>query len=117
MILEMYRQYKVRRMFETFIKWEIYKDLNFTLDKLGFKVEDDNSVLAEGSCLIRDLNKELGFDLPISGPKTLNGLIIEYIQEIPDSGTTLKIENYLIEILKKEEMAVKLARIKSINVI
>ena len=38
-------------------------DLNFTLDKLGFKVEDDNSVLAEGSCLIRDLNKELGFDL------------------------------------------------------
>ena len=92
-------------------------DLNFTLDKLGFKVEDDNSVLAEGSCLIRDLNKELGFDLPISGPRTLNGLIIEYIQEIPESGTTLKIENYLIEILKKEEMAVKLARIKSVNVI
>ena len=93
------------------------KDLNFTLDKLGFKVEDDNSVLAEGTCLIRDLNKELGFDLPTSGPRTLNGLIIEYIQEIPDSGTTLKIESYLIEILKKEEMAVKLARIKSINVI
>ena len=54
--------------------------------------------------------------MPISGPKTLNGLIIEYIQEIPDSGTTLKIESYLIEILKKEEMAM-LARIKSVNVI
>ena len=48
MILEMYRQYKVRRMFETFIKWEIYKDLNFTQNHRGNKGPTN---LVEGQCI------------------------------------------------------------------
>ncbi|MDN5882752.1 MAG: CNNM domain-containing protein, partial [Nitrosospira sp.] len=56
-----------------------------------FVRHEDGSVIVEGSSLLRDLNRKLGLRLPLGGPKTLNGLILEHFQDIPEAGTSLKI--------------------------
>ena len=61
---------------------------------------------------IRDINKVLQWDLPTDGPKTLNGLILEYIEEIPDANLSIKIDRFLIEILQIKDNAVTAARIR-----
>ena len=69
------------------------------------------SVLVEGSSLLRDLNRKLGWNLPIGGPKTLNGLILEYFQDIPEAGTSVKIAGYPMEIIQTQDRVVKVVRI------
>ena len=51
--------------------------------------ESEESWLVDGSANVRDLNKAMGWDLPMEGPKTLNGIIVEYLETIPESGTGL----------------------------
>jgi len=60
---------------------------------------------------IRTLNRRLAWNLPTGGPRTLNGLIIEYLETIPEPGTSLKIGSYAVEILQTAGNAVKTARI------
>ncbi len=60
---------------------------------------------------IRTLNRRLAWNLPTDGPRTLNGLIVEYLETIPEAGTSLKIANYAVEILQTAGNAVKTARI------
>ena len=67
----------------------------------------DGSVLVEGSSLLRDLNRKLGLKLPVDGPKTLNGLIIEHFRDIPEVGTTLKIAGHPMEIVQTQDRVVK----------
>jgi magnesium and cobalt exporter, CNNM family len=67
----------------------------------------DGSVLVEGSSLLRDINRKLGLKLPVDGPKTLNGLIIEHFQDIPEAGTSLKIAGYPMEIVQTQDRVVK----------
>ncbi len=62
--------------------------------------QEDGSFMIDGTVTIRDLNKTLKMDLPTDGPKTLSGLIIEYLETIPQPGTGLKLESYPIEILQ-----------------
>ncbi len=71
----------------------------------------DGSLLLEGSSSLRDLNRKLGLHLPLGEAKTLNGLILEHLQDIPEAGTSLKIGNYPIEIIQTQDRAVKVARI------
>jgi Mg2+/Co2+ transporter CorB len=71
----------------------------------------DGSMLLEGSSSLRDLNRKLGLHLPLGEAKTLNGLILEHLQDIPEPGTSLKIEGYAIEIIQTQDRAVKVARI------
>lgn len=71
--------------------------------------------LIDCSANIRDINRELDWKLPSEGPKTLNGLLLENLEYIPKSGTTLKIDNYLVEITQVSESAIKMARIKIID--
>jgi Mg2+/Co2+ transporter CorB len=71
----------------------------------------DGSMLLEGSSSLRELNRKLGLQLPLGEAKTLNGLILEYLQDIPEPGTSLKIEGYAIEIIQTQDRAVKVARI------
>ncbi len=73
--------------------------------------QDDGSLLLEGSSSVRDLNRKLGLHLPVGEAKTLNGLILEHLQDIPEAGTSLKIGNYPIEIIQTQDRAVKVARI------
>ena len=75
--------------------------------------ESDNSWLVNGTVNIREMNRVMQWHLPTQGPKTLNGLILEYLETIPESGTGLKIEGYPIEIIETKENRVQLARIYS----
>jgi len=72
---------------------------------------EDGSYLVEGSALLRDLNRKLGMQFPLDGPKTLNGLILEYLKDIPESGTGLNIAGYPMEILQVKNQAVRTVKI------
>ena len=73
--------------------------------------QPDGSFLVEGSASVRELNKEMNWHLPIDGPRTLNGLILEYLEEIPQPNIGIRLAGYPIEILEVENNMVKMARI------
>jgi Mg2+/Co2+ transporter CorB len=79
--------------------------------------QKDGSVIVEGSSLLRDLNRKLGLKLPLNGPKTLNGLILEHFQDIPEAGTGLKIAGYPMEIIQTHNRVVKVVQIYSVSTI
>jgi Mg2+/Co2+ transporter CorB len=72
---------------------------------------EDDSVLVEGSATLRSLNRKLGLKLPLDGPKTLNGLIVEYLRELPEPGTTVKIAGYPLEVVQTQERAIRSVRV------
>lgn len=76
--------------------------------------QEDGSIIVEGSVLLRDLNRKLDMQFPLDGPKTLNGLILEYLQDIPEGGTGLNIAGYPMEIMQVKNQAVKTVRIHSV---
>jgi Mg2+/Co2+ transporter CorB len=61
--------------------------------------------------LLRHLNRKLGLSLPLDGPKTLNGLLLEQFEDIPEAGVSLKLGNVPVEIVQTQDRAVKMARI------
>jgi len=69
------------------------------------------SALVEGSATLRDLNRKLGLSLPLDGPKTLNGLITEQLQDIPESGVSVKIGQVPMEIVQTQDRVIKTVRI------
>ena len=71
----------------------------------------DGSMFVEGSTLLRDLNRKMNMHFPLDGAKTLNGLILEHLQDIPEAGTSIKISGYPIEIIQTQDRVVKVARI------
>lgn len=73
--------------------------------------EEDGSWLVEGSVLLRHLNRKLGLSLPLDGPKTLNGLLLEQFEDIPEAGVSLKLGDVPVEIVQTQDRAVKMARI------
>jgi Mg2+/Co2+ transporter CorB len=72
--------------------------------------QSDGSYLVDANITIRELNRVTQWSLPTEGPKTLNGLIIEYMETIPDAGISIKLHDYPLEIIKRDEHAVKLVR-------
>lgn len=80
----------------------------------SFLAQEDGSVIVKGTSLLRDLNRKLGMRLPLDGPKTLNGLIVEYFRDIPESGTSLKIAGHQIEIIQTQGRVVKMVRILAV---
>lgn len=73
--------------------------------------EADGSWLAEGAVLLRHLNRKLGLSLPLDGPKTLNGLLLEQFEDIPEAGVSIKLGGVPVEIVQTQDRAVKMARI------
>lgn len=71
----------------------------------------DGTQIIEGTANIREINKSLGWRLPSDGPKTLNGLITEALETIPDSPVCLKIGPYRLEILESSESRVTSVRL------
>jgi Mg2+/Co2+ transporter CorB len=67
--------------------------------------------LLEGSTPLRDINKKLGLDLPLDGPKTVNGLLLEVLQEIPESPIALKIGQCVIEVVQVQNQAIKVVKL------
>ncbi|MDO8414032.1 MAG: CNNM domain-containing protein, partial [Gallionellaceae bacterium] len=76
-----------------------------------FLRQTDGSLLVEGSTLLRDLNRKLGMHFPLDSAKTLNGLILEHLQDIPEAGTSVKINDYPIEIIQTQDRVVKVVKI------
>ena len=73
--------------------------------------QDDGSYLISANTHIREINRSLDITLPTNGPKTLNGLILEYLQSIPTTGTSLLIANHPVEVIKTLNNAVQMARL------
>jgi len=88
----------------------------FTTDSptrnLGIHQQEDGTYLIDGNTHIRDINRALDWSLPAKGPKTLNGLILEHMEIIPQTGTSLMINGYTIEILRVSNNAVQTARVQ-----
>jgi Mg2+/Co2+ transporter CorB len=78
--------------------------------------EKDGSVLVEGSSMLRELNRKLRLALPLDGPKTLNGLILEHLQDIPEAGVSIKIAQVPMEIIQTQDRVVKTVRLFRPNV-
>jgi Mg2+/Co2+ transporter CorB len=76
-----------------------------------FLRQEDGSIMLEGSSSLRELNRKLGLHLPLDSAKTLNGLILEHLEDMPEAGISLKIAGYPIEIIQTQDRIVKVARI------
>ena len=73
--------------------------------------EQDGSVVVDGMAALRILNRKLGTHFPLEGPKTLNGLIVEQLGEIPDAGTRVTVAGQDLEILQTQDRAVRVVRL------
>lgn len=73
--------------------------------------ESDGSYLVRGNTYLRDINRKLDWDLPINTSKTVNGLITEYLEDIPEANTCFKIDNYMFEIVQTRDTSVHVARL------
>ena len=73
--------------------------------------EPDGSVVVDGMAVLRTLNRKLGTHFPLDGPKTLNGLIVEQLGEIPDAGMNVVIAGQRLEVLQTQDRAVKVVRL------
>ncbi|MBK4733519.1 HlyC/CorC family transporter [Noviherbaspirillum pedocola] len=67
--------------------------------------------LVEGSALLRDLNKRLALDFPLDGPKTINGLLLEYLQDIPEAHVSVRLAGCVIEIIQAQNQAIKVVKL------
>ncbi len=88
---------------------------DFSTEAIG-KIEDihpqaDGSYLVKGGASIRDLNRKLGWELPSEGSRTVNGLITEYLEDIPEPGTSLMLNGYQVDVIRTRGTAVEVARI------
>jgi len=79
----------------------------FTPDSFDIQKQKDGSYLVDASITLRELNRVTGWALPTEGPKTLNGLIIEYLENIPQPGTSLRLMDHHLEITKMEGNLIK----------
>ena len=83
--------------------------------KIDIKEQKDGSYLIDAGISVREVNKRLGWDLPLSGPKTLNGLILENTETIPEANISLEIENYLIETVLIKDNMIKFTKVRKLE--
>ena len=76
-----------------------------------FDWDESDTCLLEGGISLRDVNKRLHLHLPIDGPKTLNGLLLEILQDIPEASVSLKINDCVIEIVQVQNQAIKMVKL------
>ena len=90
----------------------------FTTDLQSFNQDihpqDDGSYIIDGTATLREINRQLDWELPAEGPKTLNGLILEQLESIPEPGTSLRLGNLTMTITQAVDNAVKKVRIEQI---
>jgi Mg2+/Co2+ transporter CorB len=90
---------------------------DFTTSSPGAARSDAMAWNAQGECLLegttplRDINKKLGLDLPLDGPKTVNGLLLELLQDIPEAPISLKIGQCVIEVVQVQNQAIKVVKL------
>jgi Mg2+/Co2+ transporter CorB len=77
----------------------------------AFSWDSHGECLLEGTVTLRDINKHLGLNFPLDGPKTLNGLLLELLQDIPEASVSLKIANCIVEIVQVQHQAIKIVKL------
>lgn len=77
----------------------------------SYRQDEDGGWLVDGSSSLRDLNKKLHLSLPTDGPRTLNGLVIEYFEDIPEPNTSFKMGEHTLEIVQTQDRIVKIVKI------
>jgi Mg2+/Co2+ transporter CorB len=77
--------------------------------------EEDGSYLVRGNAYLRDINRQLQWSLPTENAKTVNGLIIDHLEDIPDAATCFRIGDYTIEIVQSRDTSVHVARLMNLN--
>jgi len=77
----------------------------------SYRREADGSVIVDGMALLRTLNRRLGTAFPLEGPKTINGLIVGHLGEIPEAGASFTVAGQLLEVLQTQDRAVKVVRL------
>jgi Mg2+/Co2+ transporter CorB len=77
----------------------------------GLQWAADGKVIVDGSVSLRELNRRLLLNFPLDGPRTLNGLLLEHLQEIPDAACCIRYEDCVAEIIQTDEQAVRSARL------
>lgn len=77
--------------------------------------EDEGTVILDAGLTLRHLNRMMSWNLPLIGPRTLSGLIIEYLGYIPPADSCLMIDNYRIEILRVSDNTIKSVRVLKVN--
>jgi Mg2+/Co2+ transporter CorB len=73
--------------------------------------QPDGSYLVEGAASLRQLNRKLGLEFPLEGPRTLNGLLLEELEAMPEPGVSVMAAGYPVEIVQVQGRMVKTARI------
>ena len=96
---------------------EIVGELATDIDRETVEImeQKDGSYLIDASIPLRELNKKLNWQLPINGAKTLNGLIIDQVETIPEDNIKLEIDNYSIETVLIRNNMIKIARVLQIK--
>jgi len=90
---------------------EIIGKFTTSLPSATLAWDEAGSATADGAMALRDVNRALGLSLPTDGPKTLNGLIVEHLQDIPEADVSIKIGGVPMEILHAQGRTVKTVRI------
>lgn len=72
---------------------------------------EDGVVLVDGATTLRELNRMLGLELPLDGPRTLNGLIVEHLQDIPEVGVGVRVGSVAMEIVQTQDRKIKMVRL------
>ena len=73
--------------------------------------QEDGSYIIDGTAFVRDVNKSMHWELPIDGPKSVSGLIVEHLEHIPESPVCLRIGRYRIEIMQIKDNTIRSAKI------
>jgi Mg2+/Co2+ transporter CorB len=76
-------------------------------------VQPDGSYLVDGAVSLRELNRKLKLKFPLEGPRTLNGLLLEHLEAMPEAGVSVMIAGYPVEIVQVQERMVKTAKISA----
>ncbi|HSG03288.1 MAG TPA: HlyC/CorC family transporter [Marinobacterium sp.] len=77
--------------------------------------QDDGSYIIDGQAYVREINKSLSWELPTNGPKTLNGLIIETLESLPEGNVCMRVDNYRMETLQISENTIKTVRVVALE--
>jgi Mg2+/Co2+ transporter CorB len=77
--------------------------------------QEDGSYFIDGMALLRDINRDLDWDLPTQGPKTLSGLVLEHLETIPENNLCLQVDNYQIETLQIKDNVIKNLKVTRIG--
>jgi len=79
--------------------------------QVASSMQPDGSYLVDGAAALRDLNRKLKLKFPLEGPRTLNGLLLEHLEAMPEAGVSVMIAGYPVEIVQVQDRMVKTAKI------